>query len=58
MAAEGGEQLTLHADAAAEVDIFTPDGRLVRRVSVLAGENRLALPAGVYIVNRQKVVVQ
>ena len=58
VAAEGGEQLTLHADGPAEVDIFTPDGRLVRRAAVSAGENRLALPAGVYIVNRQKVVVQ
>ncbi len=58
VSAEGGEALTLHCAEATDVDIFTPDGRLVRRVHASAGANRLVLPAGVYIVNQKKIVVR
>lgn len=38
--------------------IYTPDGRLFRTVSVNTGHQSVTLPAGIYIVNHQKVIVK
>ena len=42
---------------AQEIAIYSVDGRLVRKVHVNAGTTRIALPAGVYVVNGEKVLV-
>lgn len=53
----GGESLWIEAQGDARVKVYTLDGRLVLNCRVAAGTHRFDLPGGVYIVNRQKVVI-
>ena len=56
-AVAGGDALEVEALVDGELAVYTIDGRLYRRCHVVAGKNRIALPAGIYIVNQKKVVV-
>ena len=53
----GGDALLVEALVDGQVAVYTVDGRLVKVCPVVAGKNRIALPAGLYIVNQQKVLV-
>lgn len=53
----GGDALYIEALADSSVRVYAVDGRLVQVCHVKAGNNRISLPSGVYIVNRQKIVV-
>ena len=55
---EGGRVLTITSLEAATLPIYTADGRLVRMLDVMPGTTTVTLPAGIYIVNRTKVVIQ
>lgn len=55
-AIDGGILVT--ADKDAVIAVYTPAGALVKTVAVAAGETVVALPAGLYIVNGQKVAVR
>ena len=57
MAISGGDEVTITALEPQDVAIYTVDGRLVRRQRVDAGTTTVSLPAGIYMVNGQKVVV-
>ena len=54
---KGGDCLKVTALEAQEIAVCSVDGRLVRKVRVNAGTTRFALPAGVYVVNGEKVLV-
>ena len=54
---KGGDCLKVTALEAQEIAVYSVDGRLVRKVRVNAGTTRIALPAGVYVVNGEKVLV-
>ena len=54
---KGGDCIKVTALEAQEVAVYSVDGRLVRKVRVNAGTTRIALPAGVYVVNGEKVLV-
>ena len=54
---KGGDCIKVTALEAQEIAIYSVDGRLVRNVRVNAGTTRIALPAGVYVVNGEKVLV-
>ena len=54
--AEGG-QLVIQSGAEAVVPVYDVVGRLVRRVHVAAGETRVSLPPGIYLVARHKVAL-
>ena len=55
-----GTQGTLHvvAEEATTVNVYNLTGSLVAKLNVVAGDNTVALPAGIYIANGQKVVVR
>jgi hypothetical protein len=55
---EGGHSLILTAVDVREVDVFATDGRLVQSFTVKPGRNAYLLPAGVYIVAGQKVIIR
>ena len=55
---KGGECMAVTSLEAQEIAVYSVDGRLVRKVRVNAGTTRIALPAGVYVVNGRKVVVK
>ena len=54
----GNGSLVIERLSAGNAEVYTIDGRLVRRLQLPAGSSRIALPAGVYIVNGQKVIVE
>ena len=54
---KGGDCIKVTALEAQKIAIYSVDGRLVRKVRVNAGTTRIALPAGVYVVNGEKVLV-
>ena len=54
---KGGDCIKVTALEAQEISIYSVDGRLVRKVRVNAGTTILALPAGVYVVDGEKVMV-
>ncbi len=54
---KGGDCITFTALEEQEVAVYGVDGRLVCKQNVKAGTTRIQLPAGVYIVNGEKVVV-
>ena len=54
---KGGDCIKVTALEAQEISIYSVDGRLVRKVRVNAGTTIIALPAGVYVVNGEKVMV-
>ena len=53
----GGDCIKVTALEPQEMEIYSVDGRLVRNVRVNAGTTRIAIPAGVYVVGGEKVVV-
>ena len=55
---EGGERLVITAVDVQTVEVFGTDGRLVQSVVVEPGRNEYALPAGVYVVAGQKVIIR
>ncbi len=57
-AVKGGDCITVTALEAQEIAVYGVDGRLVRKVQVNAGTARIAVPAGVYVVNGEKVLVK
>lgn len=54
----GGEHLTISALASQKVHIYAVDGRMVRSLNISAGTTVVQLPAGVYVVQGQKVVIR
>ena len=54
---KGGECIKVTALEPQEIVVYSVDGRLVRKVRVNSGTTRIALPAGVYVVNGEKVMV-
>ena len=54
---KGGDCIKVTALEAQEIAVYSLDGRLVRNVRVNAGATRIAVPAGVYVVNGEKVLV-
>ncbi len=53
----GGKQITVTVLRAQEVNVYSVDGRLVRKLNVPEGTTRIAVPDGMYIVNGKKVFV-
>lgn len=53
----GGELITVTVLEPQEVVIYSVDGRLVRKMNAKVGTTKIAVPAGVYIVNGEKVTV-
>ena len=58
VSAEGGEALLLEVASPSEVAVYTLDGRLFRQLHLSAGRNHIELPAGLYIVNHQKILIR
>ena len=54
----GNGSLVFERLNAGNAEVYTIDGRLVRRLQLPAGTSRIQLPAGVYIVDGQKVIVE
>ena len=54
--AEGA--IVVETATAGEVSIYSLTGQMVQNISVSEGTNRIALPAGMYMVNRQKIIVK
>ena len=54
---KGGDSIKVTALEAQEIAVYSVDGRLVRKVRVNAGTTRIAVPAGMYVVNGEKVLV-
>ena len=55
----GQGMLTMLADSNVAVDIYSIDGTHVRQLSLSAGQQHVEyIPAGVYVVNQQKVIVR
>ena len=54
---KGGECITVTALELQEVVVYSVDGRQVYKNTVNAGTTRISLPAGVYVVNGEKVMV-
>lgn len=53
----GGSCLTITALAAQDVEVYSVDGRLVRRVRAAEGTTTVQLPAGIYVVLGNKVII-
>ena len=58
VSAEGGEALLLEVASPSEVAVYTLDGRLFRLLHLSAGRTHIELPAGLYIVNHQKILIR
>lgn len=54
---KGGDCITITSLEERNIDIYSVDGRLVRRLSVAEGTTRVSLPAGLYVVDGNKVLV-
>ena len=55
---EGGECITITLLEPQEIDIYSVDGRKTRSINAIKGTTRVTVPAGIYIVNGEKVVVR
>ena len=55
---KGGDCITVTALEACEIAVYGVDGRLVCRQGVAVGTTHIKLPAGVYVVNGEKVLVK
>lgn len=53
----GKGEITIVTDTPASVAIYTLTGAQVRQIELAEGNNVVTLPAGIYVINRQKVVV-
>lgn len=58
MLIEGGECISITLLKAEEIAVYSVDGRKVRSVKAKEGTTRIEVPAGVYIVKGEKVVVR
>jgi hypothetical protein len=56
-AVKGGEEITITSLETMEIAVYSVDGRLVRKVNAKEGTTRISVPAGMYIVNGEKVTV-
>lgn len=54
----GGRLLHIESATAGSLAVYGADGRLVRTLDLRPGTLDVPLPAGVYIVNRQKVIIR
>ncbi len=54
----GGRVLHVESATTGRLAVYAADGRLVRLVGLRPGTLELSLPAGVYVVNKQKVVIR
>ena len=56
---EGGDEyISITLLEAQEITIYSVDGRKIRDINAKKGTTRVAIPAGIYIVNSEKVVVR
>lgn len=55
---QNGNGLTLNAKEDSNVIVYTLDGRIFRTYSVKSGKQQIRLPKGIYIINKQKVIVR
>lgn len=55
---EGGECITITLLEPQDIDIYSVDGRKIRSINAKKGTTRVVVPAGIYIVNGEKVIVQ
>lgn len=55
---EGGDCITVTSLEAQLIEVYSVDGRKVREINAKKGTTRIAIPAGIYIVNGEKVVVR
>lgn len=55
---EGGKCITITLLEPQEIAIYSVDGRKVRNVNAKKGTTRVTIPAGIYIVNGEKVIVK
>lgn len=53
----GKGEITIVTDTPASVAIYALTGAQVRQIELVEGDNVVTLPAGIYVINRQKVVV-
>ncbi len=53
----GKGKITIVTDTPASVAIYALTGAQVRQLDLVEGTNIVELPAGIYVINRQKVVV-
>ena len=53
----GKGKITIVTDTPASVAIYALTGAQVRQIELAEGNNVVTLPAGIYVINRQKVVV-
>ena len=58
MLIEGGKCISVTVLEPQEFAIYSVDGRKIRDINVKKGTTRIAMPAGIYIVNGEKVVVR
>jgi hypothetical protein len=57
VAVKGGDCITVTALEAQEIAVYAVDGRLVHKVHATVGTTVIEVPAGLYIVNGEKVMV-
>ena len=54
---KGGDCITVTSLEAQEIAVYSVDGRLVRKVRASAGTTKITVPAGMYIIGGDKVLV-
>ena len=54
---KGGECITVTSLEPQDIAVYSVDGRLVRKVRVTVGTTRIQVPAGMYIIGEEKVLV-
>ena len=55
---EGGDCITITLLKAQEITVYAVDGRKIRSINAKEGTTRISLPAGIYIVNGEKVIIR
>ena len=55
---KGGECIIVTALESQDIEIYSVDGRLIRKVKVAVGTTHINVPVGMYIVNGEKVFVK
>ncbi len=53
----GGEEITVTALEEQEIIVYSVDGRMIHKINAKVGTTKITVPAGVYIVNGEKVTV-
>jgi hypothetical protein len=49
--------LHIESNRTQQINIFAIDGRMIKTLQIVSGENQIALPKGIYIIEKQKVIV-